>query len=89
MFQKSTRSTVFAAAAIGITVILAATVFGLRPGEAEGQGITSVPACQCSAATVVSEISTSLVHCVCGGMACVVSQHAGPNAASNEMHCAR
>jgi hypothetical protein len=34
----------------------------------------SVPACQCAAATAVPALSTSVVHCLCGSMSCVLAQ---------------
>ena len=49
----------------------------------------AAPACQCSTATAVPGLDTSLVHCVCGGMTCVLSQHAAKGAADNLMQCVR
>ncbi len=33
------------------------------------------PACQCSAPTPLTPIATVVVHCVCGGLSCVIGEH--------------
>lgn len=84
------RSAVLAAAALGsVAAVLAAAMFALRPGSAEAQGVMSVPACQCSAPTVIPGMSSSVVHCICGGMSCVVSEHTGPGKNTNLMQCVK
>jgi len=87
MPQLSRRGAVLAA--VGLLSILGFAGAGLVTGKAEAQGLMSAPACQCSAATVVPGISTSLVHCLCGGVACVVSQHSGQGTNANLMQCVR
>jgi hypothetical protein len=78
-----------ATAALALTAWLGLAAIGLRSGTAEAQGLMSAPACQCSAPTAIPGLDTSLVHCVCGGMACVLSQHAGKGGAENRMQCVR
>lgn len=89
MFEHP-RSVAFAAT-VGLAVAASAALgfLGLRAGAAEAQGIMAAPACQCSTATAVPGLDTSLVHCVCGGMTCVLSQHAAKGAADNLMQCVR
>lgn len=56
-----------------VAAALAGAVFmQVRPAEAQGI-MAAPPACQCSAPTRVPGLSMDVVHCVCGGMACVIS----------------
>ncbi len=62
--------------------------------KAEAQGLMAAPACQCSAPTELAGLQTQVVHCICGGMSCVVSQLVGPAPASisprsNLMQCVK
>lgn len=76
----SARSTLFRNLFLGVSAIagaaaLAAGFTGLPAGRAEAQNIMAAPACQCSAATAIPELSSKVVHCLCGGMGCVISEH--------------
>jgi hypothetical protein len=82
------------AASLGSSVALVWGALALLPNhKAEAQGVMSAPACQCSAATEVPALSTQVVHCICGGLSCVVSQvaaSASPIAPrSNLMQCVK
>ena len=59
---------------------------------AQPLGLGPPPACQCSVPTPVPALSVTLVHCLCGGLACVVAQHAllgGAAPGSTQLQCVR
>ena len=77
-------------------VIAAAAVAGalgllaVNPNKAEAQGIMSAPSCQCSAPTsIFGTAGNAVVHCVCGGISCVVSEHKEPGKNTNLMQCVK
>ena len=82
------RTKLLATTVLGLAAI-AAAVLGLRPGQAEAQSIMAAPGCQCSAPTSIPGISTNVVHCLCGSMSCVISEHTGPGKNTNLMQCVR
>jgi len=61
----------------------------LRAAPAQAQGLMAVPACQCSAPTTAPGTTTTLVHCLCGAMTCVLAQPAGPGAGAPLLQCVR
>jgi hypothetical protein len=65
----------------------------LGPGAAaQPLGLGPPPACQCSAPTALPALSMVVVHCLCGGVACVVAQHAplgGGVGLSTQLQCVR
>ncbi len=76
------------------TAALAFAGFGLLPGgagraEAQGLGLGPPPACQCSATTAIPGLSTSIANCVCGGVACVVSQSTAGGAGTHQLQCVK
>lgn len=74
-----------AAATAGVMGLLA-----VNATKAEAQGIMSAPSCQCSAPTSIFNASgNNVVHCVCGGMSCVLSEHKEPGKNTNLMQCVR
>jgi ethanolamine ammonia-lyase small subunit len=75
MLTRSARFTLMATIGIATAAVLVAVLMGLRPGAASAQGILSAPACQCSATTAIPGLSTSVAHCLCGGVACVIAEH--------------
>jgi hypothetical protein len=77
-------SVMLAAAAAGLSGL-----FGGHAGRAEAQGLMSVPACQCSPTTPVAGISTTLVHCICGGISCVITEHKEQGKNTNLMQCVK
>lgn len=89
MFIRSARSTRLAAVVLGSAVVLLLGLLGLRWGQVQAQGVMSAPACQCSAPTAIASISTNVVHCLCGGISCVISEHTGPGKNANLMQCVK
>jgi hypothetical protein len=68
----------------------AATAFlAMQWGPAQAQGMMSAPACQCSPPTIIGSMSSSVVHCLCGGMSCVVSEHKEQGKNTNLMQCVK
>ena len=57
--------------------------------QGQGQGLMSAPACQCSAPTSVASMSTHVVHCICGGMSCVITEHKEQGKNTNLMQCVK
>ena len=89
MLRRSVRFTHLAAIVLGSVLVLLLGLLGLRWGQAQAQGVMSAPACQCSAPTSIASMSTQVVHCLCGGMSCVVSEHSGQGKNSNLMQCVK
>ena len=89
MLRRSVRFTHLAAIFLGSVLVLLLGLLGLRWGQAQAQGVMSAPACQCSAPTSIASMSTQVVHCLCGGMSCVVSEHTGQGKNSNLMQCVK
>ena len=89
MFTRMPPYTRPAAAAIATAAILLLGLMALRGDRAQAQSVMSVPACQCSAPTVLPGLSSTVVHCVCGGISCVVSEHTGPGKSTNLMQCVK
>jgi len=72
-------------------LIFAALMLTLGAG-AQPLGLGPPPACQCSAPTPMPALSAVVVHCLCGGVACVIAQHGSPGGAgpvSTQMQCVR
>lgn len=67
--------------AVSLVVVSSALAAGLllKPRPADAQNIMAAPACQCSAPTAVPAMSMTVVHCVCGGVACVLNEYTGAN----------
>ena len=76
-----------------ITLTAATAIFVLfftgQRAQAQPQGLMSAPACQCSPATSVAGMSTTLVHCICGGMSCVITEHKEQGKNTNLMQCVK
>lgn len=89
MLTHPIRYTQLAAILLGSAAVILFALLGLRWGQAEAQGVMSAPACQCSAPTAIPSMSTSVVHCLCGGMSCVVSESTGQGRNSNLMQCVK
>lgn len=89
MLRRSVRFTHLAAIVLGSVLVLLLGLLGLRWGQAEAQGVMSAPACQCSAPTSIAGMSTNVVHCLCGGMSCALSEHTGQGKNSNLMQCVK
>lgn len=78
------RAAWMAAAATALAVL--ATLHG---APARAQSVMAVPACQCSAPTTAPGTTTTLVHCLCGAMTCVLAQPSGPGAGAPLLQCVR
>ena len=89
MLTLSSRPALVAAAVLGLGGLALAAALALRPGDAAAQGLMAAPACQCSAPTVIPGLSTSLVHCLCGGMSCVVAEQGPAGKGTGLMQCVR
>ena len=57
--------------------------------QAQPQGLMSAPACQCSPTTPIASMSTTLVHCICGGISCVITEHKEQGKNTNLMQCVK
>ncbi len=84
-----TRPRHLAAIILAAMALLLLALLGPRWSQAQAQGAMTAPACQCSAATAIPAMSTNVVHCLCGGISCVVSEHTGPGKNTNLMQCVK
>jgi hypothetical protein len=89
MLLRSARYTHLAVIVLSSVAVIFFGLLGLRWGQAEAQGVMSAPACQCSAPTSIPSMSSNVVHCLCGGISCVVSEHTGPGKNANLMQCVK
>lgn len=89
MLRRPVRFTHLAAIVLSSVLVLLIGLLGLRWGQAEAQGTMSAPACQCSAPTAIASMSTNVVHCLCGGMSCVISENTGQDKSSNLLQCVK
>jgi len=89
MFLLRSRLALFTATLAGLAVAAALSWAAMRTGDVQAQPVMSAPSCQCSAPTSIPGLSTQVVHCLCGGMACVLSQHSEPGASKNLMQCVK
>lgn len=90
MLTPSTRYAHLAAIVLGSVAVILLALLGLHWGQADAQqGVMSAPACQCSAPTSIPSMSTHVVHCLCGGMSCVVSEHGGQGRNANLLQCVK
>lgn len=93
MLKLPARATLVAAAVLALAGLAATGFFALHGATAQAQtqarGLMSAPTCQCSVPTAIVSMSSSVVHCQCGGMSCVVSEHQGQGKSMNLMQCVR
>jgi hypothetical protein len=89
MLARSSRLTLMAGIGLAATAALVAALLGLRPGTAEAQGILAAPACQCSASTAIPGLSTTVVHCLCGGVSCVIGENSAQGKGASLMQCVK
>jgi len=74
--------------ALGAIMAIAGAL-ALRGTPAQAQSIMSAPACQCSAPTSVTGMSSRIAHCMCGAMSCAVTEIGEQGAKSSLMQCVR
>ncbi len=78
--------------AVAMLVTSAAGLLFFTSGQkvqAQPQGLMSAPACQCSPTTPIASMSTTVVHCICGGISCVISEHKEQGKNMNLMQCVK
>lgn len=84
------RFTTVRVAAIAATVLgAAALTLLLRSSPVQAQGPMSAPACQCSAPTAISGMSSRVAHCMCGAMSCVIAEPSDSARGTSQMQCVR
>jgi hypothetical protein len=88
MFQRHLRGVLIAAVLLFLLMVALLAGLPLRPASAQSSNIMAAPACQCSAPTQVDG-GTRLVHCVCGGMSCVISVPPSGGKDSSQLQCVR
>ena len=74
---------------LALGAIMAIAALALRGTPAQAQSIMSAPACQCSAPTSITGMSSRIAHCMCGGMSCAVTEIGDQAARSSLMQCVR
>jgi hypothetical protein len=89
MFQRPLRGVLIAAILLFLLVVALLAALPLRPASAQPKDIMTAPACQCSTPTRVVAGGASLVHCVCGGMSCVVSLPPGGGKDTSQLQCVK
>lgn len=65
------------------------SVLLLRGDPVRAQGPMSVPACQCSVAVAIPGLANRIAHCMCGVMACAISEPVSAGAGTASMQCVR
>lgn len=89
MSQRPLRGVLIAAILLFLLVVALLAALPLRPASAQSKNIMEAPACQCSAPTSVVSGGTRLVHCVCGGMSCVMSVPPGGSRDTGQLQCVK
>lgn len=89
MLKRPSRPTCLAALVLATATTGVVFFFGGHGGRAEAQGLMSAPACQCSPTTPIASMSTTVVHCICGGMSCVISEHKDQGKSTHLMQCVK
>ena len=75
--------------ALGTLVLAAAAALVLRGAPAQAQNVMAAPACQCSAPTPISGMSSRIAHCICGALSCAVMEATEPAGKGSAMQCVR
>ena len=84
-----TRSATLRVATVAAAVLgAAALLLLLRGNPVQAQGPMSAPACQCSAPTAIPGMGSRIAHCLCGALACAISEPVTTSGAS-QMQCVR
>ena len=87
--QKSRRIRIVVALALPAVALLLMLLRG-NPAQAQVQGPMSAPACQCSPAVAVPGMGSRIAHCICGVMACALTEPIDATRGSaSAMQCVR
>jgi len=91
---KTRRIRIASAPAVALGLLLAGAAVALllqgNPAQAQqGQGPMSAPACQCSPAVAVPGINSRIAHCICGVMACAITEPIDTARGSSMLQCVR
>ncbi|WP_210545922.1 hypothetical protein [Rhodoferax sp. PAMC 29310] len=89
MFKRPSHLAPMAAIGMGFATIVIVAILSMTGRPADAQGVMSAPACQCSAPTTIPGMSTAIVHCLCGGMACVITEQTGSGKNGNLLQCVK
>ena len=89
MPKRLSLATCVAGTMVAISVAGFMFAFSGQKAQAQPQGLMSAPACQCSPTTPVASMATTLVHCICGGMSCVITEHKEQGKNTNLMQCVK
>ena len=89
MPKRLSLATCVAGTMVAISVAGFMFAFSGQKAQAQPQGLMSAPACQCSPTTPIASMSTTLVHCICGGMSCVITEHKEQGKNTNLMQCVK
>ncbi|MEO8541951.1 MAG: hypothetical protein ABI434_00135 [Burkholderiaceae bacterium] len=81
------------AGALAVLAATAAAALLLRGNAAQAQAVLgpmSAPACQCSVAVSIPGMGSRITHCICGVMACAITEPVDATSrASSMMQCVR
>lgn len=88
---RAARTTCVAVGVSAASAVLFMFFSNGKEAQAQGQlqGLMSAPACQCSSATPIASMSTTVVHCICGGISCVITEHKEQGKNTNLMQCVK
>jgi hypothetical protein len=89
MPKRLSRTTCLAAIMVAMSATGFMFFFSGQKAQAQPQGLMSAPACQCSPTTPIASMSTTVVHCICGGISCVISEHKEQGKNTNLMQCVK
>jgi hypothetical protein len=89
MSQRPLRGVLIAAILLFLLAVVLLAALPRQPASAQTRNVTQAPACQCSAPTAVVEGGARLVHCVCGGMSCVISLPPGNSRDASQLQCVK
>jgi len=74
-----------AALALGAVAVLAL----LHGNPVQAQGPMTAPACQCSVPTNIPGMGSRIAHCLCGAIACAITEPIDSARSASQMQCVR
>ena len=77
--------------ALTLPAVAVALLLILRgsPAQAQVMGPMSAPACQCSPAVAIPGMGSRIAHCICGVMACALTEPIDATRGASMMQCVR